>query len=162
MAKATRVILFQAFSYSQECRKVSFANRARGAFNGGRGYSQQPPLQYLEVARARPLRSLQGSVVASYFLRLGWGWAFIAPGLIMAAMAIMVFFWLVVEPADVGYASPYDSSVSSCALLPWQQSCMHGCCRLPVAPLGQCSCSSLCITKMLYLQPCVAKLSSWL
>ena len=81
-------------------------------------------------------------MVASYFLRLGWGWAFIAPGLIMAAMAVMVFFWLVVEPADVGYASPYDSSVSSRALVPCHQSCMPGRCRLPVA---QCSCSGLCI-----------------
>ena len=69
-------------------------------------------------------------MVASYALRLGWGWAFIAPGLIMAAMAILVFFWLVVEPANVGYASSYDSSVSSRALGPWHQSCMHGCYKL--------------------------------
>ena len=83
-------------------------------------------------------------MVASYFLRLGWGWAFIAPGLIMVAMAIMVFFWLVVEPADVDYASPYDSSVSSCALVLWHQKCMHTGCRLPV---GRCDCSGLSISE---------------
>lgn len=54
---------------------------------------------------------MQGSVVASAVLPYGWGYAFILPAAIMAAMAIIIAFYLVVEPEDIGYGSPYEDSV---------------------------------------------------
>lgn len=50
-------------------------------------------------------------MVASAVLPYGWGYAFILPAAIMAAMAIIIALYLVVEPEDIGYGSPYEDSV---------------------------------------------------
>lgn len=54
---------------------------------------------------------VQGSVVASAVLPYGWGYAFILPAGIMAGMALIIALYLVVEPEDIGYGSPYEDSV---------------------------------------------------
>ena len=60
---------------------------------------------------------VQGSVVASAVLPYGWGYAFILPAAVMAAMAIIIALYLVVEPEDIGYGSPYEDSVRPLLLI---------------------------------------------
>ena len=59
---------------------------------------------------------VQGSVAASAVLPYGWGDAFILPAGILAGMALIIALYLVVEPEDVGYGSPYKDSVSDLCL----------------------------------------------
>ncbi|KJE94443.1 glycerol 3-phosphate permease [Capsaspora owczarzaki ATCC 30864] len=46
-----------------------------------------------------------GAVVCSAVLPWGWGWAFIVPGIICAAIGLFLFFFLVERPEDVGMLS---------------------------------------------------------
>lgn len=46
-----------------------------------------------------------GSVVASAVLEYGWGWSFVVPGVLVILVGILVFFFLVVNPCDVGFES---------------------------------------------------------
>ena len=56
-------------------------------------------------------------MVASAVLPYGWSYAFILPAFIMAAMAIIIALYLVVEPEDIGYGSPYEDSVRPLLLI---------------------------------------------
>eukprot|EP01018_Ginkgo_biloba_P035142 Gb_05694 [translate_table: standard] len=51
-----------------------------------------------------------GSLIAASVLQYGWGWSFILPGALIALGGVMVFFFLVVNPEDVGFQSPYKTS----------------------------------------------------
>ncbi|EFJ07971.1 hypothetical protein SELMODRAFT_236171 [Selaginella moellendorffii] len=49
-----------------------------------------------------------GSLVAASALELGWGYSFIFPGVLIIVAGILVFLFLVVEPADVDLPSPAE------------------------------------------------------
>uniref|UniRef100_A0A0C9RWG8 TSA: Wollemia nobilis Ref_Wollemi_Transcript_8812_3231 transcribed RNA sequence n=1 Tax=Wollemia nobilis TaxID=56998 RepID=A0A0C9RWG8_9CONI len=48
-----------------------------------------------------------GSLMAASVLQYGWGWSFVLPGAVIALAGILVFMFLVVNPEDVGFLSPY-------------------------------------------------------
>ncbi|CAK9857434.1 unnamed protein product [Sphagnum jensenii] len=54
--------------------------------------------------------NILGSLIAAAVLQYGWGWSFVLPGLLLVLGGVMVFFFLVVEPADVGFESPYETN----------------------------------------------------
>jgi MFS family permease len=45
--------------------------------------------------------NILGAVVASQALTYGWGWAFVCPGLMLAAGGVVVFLCLLEHPADL-------------------------------------------------------------
>jgi OPA family glycerol-3-phosphate transporter-like MFS transporter 1/2 len=52
--------------------------------------------------------NISGSLLAAAGLQYGWGWSFLLPGLLQAAGGLLMFFFLVVEPADVGLVTHED------------------------------------------------------
>lgn len=48
------------------------------------------------------LGNILGTVIAAACLQYGWGYAFIVPGLLICAMGVIVWAFLVVQPSDVG------------------------------------------------------------
>lgn len=48
------------------------------------------------------LGNILGTVIAAACLQYGWGYAFIVPGVLIAALGIAVYAMLVVQPSDVG------------------------------------------------------------
>jgi hypothetical protein len=54
--------------------------------------------------------NILGSLIAAAVLQYGWGWSFVLPGLLLVLGGVMVFFFLVVEPADIGFESPYETT----------------------------------------------------
>jgi sugar phosphate permease len=64
--------------------------------------------------------NILGTVVPSIWARRGepWGWSFIVPGIVMIVMGLVIFMFLVIDPADVGLPPPKhhltpDSDTSS-------------------------------------------------
>ncbi|KAJ8034605.1 Glucose-6-phosphate exchanger SLC37A2 [Holothuria leucospilota] len=56
--------------------------------------------------------NILGSLVAGAFVLTNWGWSFIVPGLIIATMGMVVFFFLVVYPSDVDCQPPLQQKQS--------------------------------------------------
>ncbi|MCO5560340.1 hypothetical protein L7F22_013952 [Adiantum nelumboides] len=54
--------------------------------------------------------NILGSVIGSFMLKYGWGWAFIVPGISIAFGGFLIFLFLVVDPVIVGFPSPHESS----------------------------------------------------
>mmetsp|Transcript_37528 Transcript_37528/g.83540 ORF Transcript_37528/g.83540 Transcript_37528/m.83540 type:complete len:499 (+) Transcript_37528:190-1686(+) len=52
--------------------------------------------------------NILGTIIAAALLSSGWGWSFVIPGLLMIALGFLIFFFLVVQPSDVGLPSPYE------------------------------------------------------
>lgn len=48
------------------------------------------------------LGNILGTVIAAACLQYGWGYAFLVPGLLIFAMGLVVYFFLAVQPSDVG------------------------------------------------------------
>ncbi|KAI3704932.1 hypothetical protein L1987_75161 [Smallanthus sonchifolius] len=46
--------------------------------------------------------NISGSLIASYFLKYGWGWSMVVPGLMMVVVGVIVFMFLPVDPESVG------------------------------------------------------------
>ena len=46
--------------------------------------------------------SISGSLIASYFLRYGWGWSMVVPGLMIIFVGLLLFMFLPVDPESVG------------------------------------------------------------
>ncbi|KAF8379242.1 hypothetical protein HHK36_028674 [Tetracentron sinense] len=46
--------------------------------------------------------NITGSLIASALLKYGWGWSFVAPGLLIALVGLVVFLLLPVSPESVG------------------------------------------------------------
>ena len=44
-----------------------------------------------------------GSLIAAGVLQYGWGWSFIAPGLVMSLGGVLVYLFLAAYPEDVGF-----------------------------------------------------------
>lgn len=47
--------------------------------------------------------NIAGAALAGMVLRHGWGWSFIWPGVVMILVAVAVYLFLVVEPADLNF-----------------------------------------------------------
>ena len=47
-----------------------------------------------------------GTLVASSFLGVEWTWSFVVPGIIIFVFGIIMFLFLIPEPADVGLQNP--------------------------------------------------------
>ncbi|EFJ31011.1 hypothetical protein SELMODRAFT_88700 [Selaginella moellendorffii] len=50
--------------------------------------------------------NIVGSLLAAEMLQYGWGWSFVAPGFLMAMAALVVFFFLAVDPEEVDMSQP--------------------------------------------------------
>ncbi|XP_041373277.1 glucose-6-phosphate exchanger SLC37A2-like isoform X2 [Gigantopelta aegis] len=50
--------------------------------------------------------NILGSIIPGIFADHAWGWCFIVPGIIICSMGILVFFFLVPRPEDVGCRAP--------------------------------------------------------
>ncbi|KAL6757692.1 glycerol-3-phosphate permease-like protein [Haematococcus lacustris] len=50
--------------------------------------------------------NILGSVIAAALLSSGWGWSYLALGLVMMGLAELIFLFLVVSPQDIGMAAP--------------------------------------------------------
>lgn len=59
------------------------------------------------------LGNISGAVIAGYFAERSWGLSFMVPGFITMAASVLVFFFLVPKPEDVGL-SPIKSLQSNC------------------------------------------------
>lgn len=44
-----------------------------------------------------------GSVIASSVLGFGWGWSFVLPGCLIIVVAVFVYLFLIVHPANIGF-----------------------------------------------------------
>jgi OPA family glycerol-3-phosphate transporter-like MFS transporter 1/2 len=56
--------------------------------------------------------NILGSLIAAAVLKYGWGWSFLLPGLLLASGGLVIFLFLVVEPADVGLPSPHKEDAA--------------------------------------------------
>ncbi|XP_076883856.1 putative glycerol-3-phosphate transporter 1 [Bidens hawaiensis] len=54
--------------------------------------------------------NITGSLSASYFLKYGWGWSMVVPGLMIAFIGVVVFMFLPVDPESVGVERDEDES----------------------------------------------------
>ncbi|XP_071706077.1 putative glycerol-3-phosphate transporter 1 [Rutidosis leptorrhynchoides] len=52
--------------------------------------------------------NIAGSLTASYFLKYGWGWSMVVPGLMITVVGIIVFMFLPVDPESVGVDKDED------------------------------------------------------
>ncbi|EXC08940.1 hypothetical protein L484_003393 [Morus notabilis] len=52
--------------------------------------------------------NITGSLLASALLSYGWGWSFVVPGLLIAFIGLVVFFFLPVSPESVGAVKEED------------------------------------------------------
>ena len=46
--------------------------------------------------------NISGSLIASYFLKYGWGWSMVVPGLMIIFVGLLLFMFLPVDPESVG------------------------------------------------------------
>ncbi len=53
--------------------------------------------------------------MAAAYLSWGWGWAFVVPGAILAAMGVLIWLFLVVDPEEAGLLSLQDSILARAA-----------------------------------------------
>lgn len=56
-----------------------------------------------------------GSLIAASMLKYGWGWSFVVPGVLMIAVGVLIFLFLVVEPQDIGFLPQSGSALGSLA-----------------------------------------------
>ncbi|KAF5800413.1 putative glycerol-3-phosphate-transporting ATPase [Helianthus annuus] len=54
--------------------------------------------------------NISGSLIAAYFLKYGWGWSMVVPGLMIAVVGVVVFLFLPVDPESVGVERENDES----------------------------------------------------
>lgn len=57
--------------------------------------------------------NISGSLIASYFLKYGWGWSMVVPGLMITLVGSLLFMFLPVDPESVGVDRDEDKLVSS-------------------------------------------------
>ncbi|XP_064618388.1 glucose-6-phosphate exchanger SLC37A2-like [Liolophura sinensis] len=50
--------------------------------------------------------NILGAVIPALFVETAWGWSFVVPGIIIGSLGVIVFFFLVPAPEDVGCPSP--------------------------------------------------------
>ncbi|KAL4557164.1 hypothetical protein LXL04_035336 [Taraxacum kok-saghyz] len=54
--------------------------------------------------------NITGSLIASYFLKYGWGWSMVVPGLMIIVVGLLVLLFLPVDPESVGVDGDEDKS----------------------------------------------------
>ncbi|KAJ0442846.1 putative ABC-type glycerol 3-phosphate transporter [Helianthus annuus] len=57
--------------------------------------------------------NISGSLIASYFLKYGWGWSMVVPGLMITLVGLLLFMFLPVDPKSVGVHKDDHKAVSS-------------------------------------------------
>lgn len=57
--------------------------------------------------------NISGSLIASYYLKYGWGWSMVVPGLGIIFVGLVLFMFLPVDPESVGISKDGDSPVLS-------------------------------------------------
>lgn len=57
--------------------------------------------------------NISGSLIASYFLKYGWGWSMVVPGLMIIFIGLLLFMFLPVDPESVGVDGNEDKLVLS-------------------------------------------------
>ncbi|KAG0728302.1 Glucose-6-phosphate exchanger SLC37A2 [Chionoecetes opilio] len=62
------------------------------------------------------LGNILGTLIAASFVTYNWGLSFIVPGLIIAGLGVVVFFFMVPEPAMVGLPNPNKKMEESPAI----------------------------------------------
>lgn len=50
--------------------------------------------------------NILGSLIAGIFVNTAWGWSFIVPGIIISTLGVLVFFFMVPSPEEVGCELP--------------------------------------------------------
>ncbi|KAG6473096.1 putative glycerol-3-phosphate transporter 5 [Zingiber officinale] len=51
--------------------------------------------------------NILGSIIASSVLEFGWGWSFLLPGFLIAAVGVLVWIFLVPDPRDLGFDTAF-------------------------------------------------------
>ncbi|KAK9061080.1 hypothetical protein SSX86_018260 [Deinandra increscens subsp. villosa] len=46
--------------------------------------------------------NISGSLIASYFLKYGWGWSMVVPGLMITLVGLLLYMFLLVDPLSAG------------------------------------------------------------
>ncbi|XP_076898634.1 putative glycerol-3-phosphate transporter 1 [Bidens hawaiensis] len=57
--------------------------------------------------------NISGSLIASYYLKYGWGWSMVVPGLGIIFVGLVLFMFLPVDPESAGVSKDGDSPVLS-------------------------------------------------
>ena len=52
------------------------------------------------------LGNIFGTLIAAAFVSVNWGLSFIVPGLVIAGVGVIVFFFMVPDPSMVGLPNP--------------------------------------------------------
>ncbi|KAF5394658.1 hypothetical protein PHET_10746 [Paragonimus heterotremus] len=50
--------------------------------------------------------NILGSLIAGAFVESAWGWSFVVPGLLLVAIGVLTFFFLVPYPEELGLQPP--------------------------------------------------------
>ncbi|XP_075886746.1 glucose-6-phosphate exchanger SLC37A1 isoform X2 [Nelusetta ayraudi] len=69
--------------------------------------------------------NILGSLIAGYWVSSNWGLSFIVPGLIIAAMGVVCFFFLIEHPNDLKSINPQSCSTGS-SVKPMHRSGVNG------------------------------------
>ncbi|XP_070549033.1 glucose-6-phosphate exchanger SLC37A2-like isoform X2 [Ptychodera flava] len=86
--------------------------------------------------------NILGSLIAGIFVDDAWGYSFIVPGIIIASMGIIIFFYLVVHPADVGCTLPdhEDKPLQRAGRIPEKQEAISICKAIQIPGVIEFSC----------------------
>ncbi|XP_071710233.1 putative glycerol-3-phosphate transporter 1 [Rutidosis leptorrhynchoides] len=57
--------------------------------------------------------NISGSLIASYFLKYGWGWSMVVPGLMIILVGLLLFMFLPADPQSAGIDRDEENSVLS-------------------------------------------------
>ncbi|XP_076940954.1 putative glycerol-3-phosphate transporter 1 [Bidens hawaiensis] len=57
--------------------------------------------------------NISGSLIASYYLKYGWGWSMVVPGLVIIFVGLLLFMFLPVDPESAGVSKDGDKPVLS-------------------------------------------------
>ncbi|KAK9075209.1 hypothetical protein SSX86_003530 [Deinandra increscens subsp. villosa] len=52
--------------------------------------------------------NISGSLIASYFLKYGWGWSMVVPGLMITLVGLLLYMFLLVDPQSAGVDKDKD------------------------------------------------------
>lgn len=55
--------------------------------------------------------NILGTVIPAAFVSYNWGLSFIVPGLIIASVGVLVFFFMVSDPTMIGLPNPNKNEV---------------------------------------------------
>ncbi|VDD83617.1 unnamed protein product [Mesocestoides corti] len=59
------------------------------------------------------LGNILGALLAGACVEVAWGWSFVVPGLVVGGMGVLVYFFLVPYPEDMGFTLPESTAKPS-------------------------------------------------